>query len=472
MPNNIADYVVQVYVTFEDGGTSLGTAYPVSRNRLLTAAHVVERDGVRAATIELRWFANHSERQTDWIKATILSLDAEKLDIAILESEFPEADIRISGCLDSRPTKPIGWTSWGYPAVGKDMNGFRNCVSVIGTLHPSQSWSDKLDLGIDYTVTGGESWVGISGAPVFVEDRIVGIIIEYPGEFEGGRLIAASIDKALEIPEFKSKIGINDEFLQCKEKWDIERRGFEDFVRENMRFVNIAGEPFLGEPDQMFKLSIVGFLIIIENSCEALGKYKDDDVGKFIAELCDRALSVVNGLVREGFVRNILDQRSGSRAPQMTILARMTMAEIVMSAVDRRTPKFRVFNENNDHIGDFAVPPPAPMGLDATIDNEAKAVSADLARQFATAFASTEENEEEYISRGLQNAIKRKKSRYLMLREKKGVVGKSAELADVLNRKFPALVIFGLSDHDHADEEISLPELVASIYSFKERYST
>lgn len=148
------------------------------------------------------------------------------------------------------------------------------------------------------------------------------------------------------------------------------------------------------------------------------------------------------------------------------------MAEIVMSAVDRRTPKFRVFNENNDHIGDFAVPPPAPMGLDATIDNEAKAVSADLAKQFATAFASTEENEDEYILKGLQDAIKRKKSRYLTLREKKGVVGKSAELADVLNRKFPALVIFGLSDHEHAAEEISLPDLIASIYSFKERYST
>lgn len=471
MPNNIADYVVQVYATFEGGGTSLGTAYPVCQNRLLTAAHVVKANGVRAATIEIRWFANHSERQTDWIKATILSLDAEKLDIAMLESEFPEADIRISGCLDSRPTKPIGWTSWGYPAVGEDKNGSRNCVSVNGSLNPSQSWSDKLDLGVDYPAPGGESWVGISGAPVFVEDRIAGIIIEYPGKFDGARLIAASIDKVLEIPEFKSKIGINDEFLQCKEKWDIERRGFEDFVRDNKLVIGNAVDSILGKPDRMFELSIVDFLIKIEKICEALDNLKDNGVGKFIAELCDRALSVVNSLVREGFVRNILDQRNGNLPPQMTILFKMTMAEIVMSAVDRRPPKFRDVNKNKDHIGDYAVTLPPPGGFEATVGNMAEAIIADLANVYADDLVLTKEDTETHVSKGLEHDIKRQKSKYLILSKKMGVTGVSAELANVLNQKFPALVIFGFSSHQHSAEEISLPDLIASIYSFKERYS-
>lgn len=474
MPRKPADLAVQVFATFPDKSTGLGTAYPVTPDRLLTAYHVICKNGVMAETIEVRWFVGHDDLATDWVPATPVRHSAEELDIAILSSEFPErAKGPFPKCVGLDPKPSETWESWGYPVVGVNKDGYRRLIPIQGKWHGAQSWEKDIDLGVDYTIDIPSGWSGMSGSPVFVNGNIVGIITQRPKGFEQNRLIAVSIKAAMKCPDFKSLIGIPDLNLSMyRENWDKERSSLINFITSNKHIIRYFTGFDIHRPEIIFDNSMVDFMVSIENFCQNLEDARVVDLNKYIPDLCDHAFAVVNSLVREEFIGEILRQRNGSGSAVMCNIALTPMAEIAMSAIDRRRPLFKEIRETGDHIGGYVVPKPPPIGLHANIESVAEQIRDDLAKELGIDFTSSHERKLVLNSQALSVAAKRRKSRYIILDgNDKGQREKSARLAENLNESYPSLAIFCRGDHEHASDEVSLPDVVASIYEFRRKYS-
>lgn len=472
MLHNLADFVVQVFATFPDKTTNLGTAYPVGENRLLTALHVVKKGDVLAETIEVRWFVGDEKRGTGWLRATILSHGAEKLDLGVLESTFPvDAKIPLPKCVGFQPQGTEAWKSWGYPKAGETKEGFREIISVGGRTHSGQSWDQEIDLGVDYAVDGPANWGGISGAPVFVGDNLIGVIVKCPGRFDGGRLVAASVKQALECPVFESHISVFNSALYFNE-WQRERDNLINALQNNQNYSYLLEAYYPDNFAKLFDKSMLKFMIIMENFCEELERRRVEGFDKFIPELCRCVFSVVNTLVKIEVIREIAKQKIGKNSNVISVVARATMAEIVMSAVDRRPLKFKEWDVEADQIGEYALPRPPILALDSDISNAAVLIDEDIIKMLCIDVGDTRQRKIEIAAELFEAAAQRKKSKYTILDGNNvGVRERSEKLAKILKQKYPALAIFCRGNHEYASDEIALPAVIASLYNFKERYS-
>jgi hypothetical protein len=81
------NWLVQIFVptTDPEGKGSVGTGYPVARERILTARHVVfheNRDDSKP--IEARWY-HLDESQREWRTVSKIIWDSKKEEVAVIE---------------------------------------------------------------------------------------------------------------------------------------------------------------------------------------------------------------------------------------------------------------------------------------------------------------------------------------------------------------------------------------------------
>lgn len=173
------------FVRIFDGDQLRGTGYRLSRDRVLTALHVV--DGAGDVRVELA--------RDDRVEASVLwrgDLD-RGLDVAVLACE-PDDDEPVGFAqLAPEPlSRKSRWSSWGCAVAGApEKSGRDGMVPLDGTAYPKTPDEEHLRLKADAWPVGIEGWQGISGAPVFVGGRIHGVIRQGPKGF-GGQLIDAT----------------------------------------------------------------------------------------------------------------------------------------------------------------------------------------------------------------------------------------------------------------------------------------
>lgn len=195
-----------------DGSATCGTAYFVTEIRLITAAHGLA-DG---AEVFVRLGDNNIRATPIWV-----SQDIENMDLAVLKID--ESDKRGIPHF-KKPnfrTQPLNGTekfeTWGYPKAacsGDDDVTDRTALPFSGKVF-SKTTSDSV---LHLVSEGGEpispiDWGGISGAPIFVGNSIVGVISDGFRLFQG-RLMAQSIPCAFACSasaELKDALGLNQE---------------------------------------------------------------------------------------------------------------------------------------------------------------------------------------------------------------------------------------------------------------------
>ena len=199
--------ITKIFAPKKDGTWKLGTAYPIAKNLVLTARHVVdfpERDTQK--NILLKWtdhqhvFGEHEQE-----KSEIVFNGGDSCDIVILHCITPpQAQISTEILARNLPTSWDKWESFGYPELGVNATtGSHDKVSLIGVFHAPDQVDHHINLTTESDAVEKEDWQGVSGAPVFHSNnkRLYAIIIKTPRNRKD-IFKAVSIPHLFENPQF------------------------------------------------------------------------------------------------------------------------------------------------------------------------------------------------------------------------------------------------------------------------------
>ena len=185
-------------------GASQGSGYLLTPWLVLTSAHLLGDDGrqpqvaVPGRTGLVRCRVVWSCRD-DACDAALLVADGED----IIDEGHPPVWTRVDD-LVPRP----GAFAVGFPRVQRDAAGELDSEQLSGTLKPGTNiltGSQVID-SLHHPPTrdgrGGSPWAGMSGAPVFLEGRLAGVIRADPIQWQHGRLVLTSAATLLDRPDF------------------------------------------------------------------------------------------------------------------------------------------------------------------------------------------------------------------------------------------------------------------------------
>ncbi len=206
--------IAKVLSTKKNGKRSIGTGYPISKNLMLTARHVVifpDRDVDKPIITEWPDIKDASGKPYTVEVSCIVYDGGEQYDIALLECKVPSQAHVTPLVLSQRfPEAHEKWKGFGYPEIGKneDVNT-REKISVLGIFHPSDVNNHKISLTSESDALKKTGWHGVSGTPVFQGAGLYAVIIETPIKRKEC-FTAVSIPYLLNnVPEFCEKAGYN-----------------------------------------------------------------------------------------------------------------------------------------------------------------------------------------------------------------------------------------------------------------------
>jgi hypothetical protein len=198
-----SEWLVMVKARVEgDDGDYIGTGYIVGADLILTASHVIPEGNVSELQVRTEHDAKlHAVLPVPvWRDAT---LDAMLLRLASPLPKAPEIS-----WVEADFEDDAQWHSSGYPVAAKierDGQTEWKTVGLGGSLHAHGGGGQGLR-ELELTVEApppAEQWAGISGAPVFVGDRLAGLIKEVPESFQGSRLAAVPATVLLQSHGFR-----------------------------------------------------------------------------------------------------------------------------------------------------------------------------------------------------------------------------------------------------------------------------
>jgi hypothetical protein len=175
-----SEYIAKILSSKKDGKRTIGTGYPIAKDLVLTARHVVifpERNESKPIVIEWTDYNYSDDNVTE-----IVFDGGKECDIAILRCKIPP-QVQISFSILARrfPIEHETWAGFGYPQIGKDEEaGTRKIISVLGKFHPPIATSHEITLTSESDALEKEGWRGVSGAPVFQGATLYAVIIQTP----------------------------------------------------------------------------------------------------------------------------------------------------------------------------------------------------------------------------------------------------------------------------------------------------
>lgn len=199
----------EVYVQGDSGdGWAVGSGYAIGGGLVLTAGHLIRSDSGNAVNIRL--FGESSIADCD----VVWSSSRPGADAALLEirskrgSDYAPSHNhvqwgRISG------TAPIPCQIVGFPHSQRAADGVRDLEQIFGSIMPrANAKSGLVSIALSTSFPKDNQirspWAGMSGAPVFSGDHLVGIVVEAPQAFGGSRLLATPIASLASDEEFRS----------------------------------------------------------------------------------------------------------------------------------------------------------------------------------------------------------------------------------------------------------------------------
>jgi hypothetical protein len=171
---------------------------------VLTASHVVPDDldtpiDVRVEMGQPRWRKNGRVKWRD-----------KTLDAALIQVGEPlPADVVPVKWGESLPAEDARWNSYGYPEAslsGTSTQPERKSAGLHGTFYVGGGGGQgpkELDLGVE-NEAAMKDWAGVSGAPVFVGDALVGLV--RVAAYEGRRFFGTPTPALRENAEFRIEI--------------------------------------------------------------------------------------------------------------------------------------------------------------------------------------------------------------------------------------------------------------------------
>ncbi|MGH3987577.1 MAG: trypsin-like peptidase domain-containing protein [Pseudonocardiaceae bacterium] len=199
----VAGQVAEIIITLDGEAGRRGSGYRVGPTSVLTAAHVVEG----AVSVQVRFEA---DLPGEWVTNAILCWTDPRSSLAVLtiaprEGELPVTVARLGRISDRAAVLAV--QAMGFPRFKLKTDGdgsvFRDSHQADGSV---AVLSNRREGTLEVTVPPPERdpdpevspWEGMSGAAMWVGDRIVGVITKHHRSDGLGRLAAARLDLAVE----------------------------------------------------------------------------------------------------------------------------------------------------------------------------------------------------------------------------------------------------------------------------------
>ncbi len=195
--------VAEIIVTLDGVAGRRGSGYRVGPTAVLTAAHVVEG----AVSVRVRFDA---DLPGEWITEAISCWTDPRYDLAVLTiaPHQGEPPVTVARCGRIGDRAVLAVQAVGFPRFKLKTNEgeepvYRDSHQAVGSV---ALLSNRREGTLEVTVPPPERdpdpatspWEGMSGAAVWVGDRIVGVIAKHHRSDGLGRLAAARLDLALE----------------------------------------------------------------------------------------------------------------------------------------------------------------------------------------------------------------------------------------------------------------------------------
>jgi len=181
----------------------VGTGYFITGTLVLTASHVVPEN---AQSVEIRTGeGSFHEAHIEPVWRDV------RLDAVLIRATPGLKDIPAVQWPEQPYSEDTAWESTAYAIAAKQQVDKREQwkgAGLDGTLYGQGGGGQgvrELDLSVNAPATP-EGWGGISGAPVFVDGKLAGIIKEVPSDFKGNRVRGVPADLLREDPEFLKAI--------------------------------------------------------------------------------------------------------------------------------------------------------------------------------------------------------------------------------------------------------------------------
>lgn len=188
---------------------SVGSGYLIAPRLVLTARHVIEDRDTRAEWPEIQIRVGHpGAGPTVRRRATVLWRHPQDLDVALLLThdavEVPDSPVRWG-----RPVgkAPLPYEGLGFPlATAEEEREVEHLRGVLPLLSSGSRACYVLDQepAPEHRADGRRAWGGASGAAVFCEDHVVGVVIEDNQSYGNRRLRASPAHAFVQDSEFEA----------------------------------------------------------------------------------------------------------------------------------------------------------------------------------------------------------------------------------------------------------------------------
>jgi hypothetical protein len=188
-----------------------GSGYLIRDNLILTAHHVIaplEEKGILGRRYHLRLIGDYEAGRTDWIiEGCYLCWDSPQYDLALLKLEegklitkFNQQSVTCFGELANTQLRAKGI---GFPSVQK-INGRQNPEELQGFLSKYSGLKlGQLRLQVTSPIPNSpDQWQGISGTAIFIDQFLVGVVVETNKSFAEKALWATPISDIAEDADF------------------------------------------------------------------------------------------------------------------------------------------------------------------------------------------------------------------------------------------------------------------------------
>lgn len=382
-------WLAEVRVKVGDNKYSLSTGVPLSRRYILTTGHGVPQPDDKERQVEVRFVADCHNRRP-WRPAKTVWHGGYGLDAALLEIA-EVADLQAAIYAAALPETTASWEGAGFPAASKitegELAGERDTTGLCGKYLPGGNLkSQELDLTVEGSPRIPGKWAGISGAPVFCESKLIGIVKSYPENFAGDKLSAVPMWRLLENADLRKLLGFDE-----REKLLAQKQRRIVALLEDSKEVLAALHAQPDLQDKLMQPKVVALALL------------DMDVGKFLDTVHRASLEKEVG---QGKARQVMEDLLGELLPflydpgvveslrlnlsfgmlYLLPAATETIAEIIMAGMDRRPALFRKPVPGEEHpVGAATVEPPPECGFSIYDPNTPSAFDEHMIKKYAPA---------------------------------------------------------------------------------------
>ncbi len=197
------EQVARLTVPLPNGRSRTGSAFLIADRLVLTAAHVVD-EVASEAEIEVSLPAAEASASG----SVAWSGSSRGLDAALVHlSAAPAGPVRIrprrvrwGRLTGQRPG--VSATGVGFPRVLKDKDGDRVPDQIDGTINPGTAFGQRYDVRLTGThplaaADDPSPWAGLSGAALFSDELLTGVVVIDTPNFQSGRLTAVPVWRLL-----------------------------------------------------------------------------------------------------------------------------------------------------------------------------------------------------------------------------------------------------------------------------------